>query len=51
MIKVPQGQSKLVKGIWYNQGEEYEVDGSDTEILPIETVKPKKQYEKKDEVI
>ena len=48
---VKQGDSICVNGLWYNQGDEYDADGSETEILPIETVKPKKQSEKKDEAI
>lgn len=46
---VPQGESKLVNGIWYNQGDEYEMEGKDTEILPIETTKQKPKQEKKEE--
>jgi hypothetical protein len=48
-IKVKQGESKCVNGIWYNQGEEYEADGTETEILPIEVVKQKNKTEKKEE--
>jgi len=44
---VPQGESKLVKGIWYNQGEEYETE--EVESLPVESVKNKKQSETKEE--
>jgi hypothetical protein len=47
---VKQGESKLVNGIWYNQGEEVEIkDGSETEILPVEAVKPKTKEQKKEE--
>ena len=48
-IIVPQGQSKCVKGIWYNQGDEYEADGTETEVLPVEVVKPKNKIDKKEE--
>lgn len=45
---VPQGESKLVNGLWYNQGEEYE-DGKETQALPVENEKPKGKQDKKEE--
>lgn len=44
---VPQGESKLVKGLWYNQGDEYESDDLE-DSKPVESQK-KKQPEKKEE--
>lgn len=45
---VPQGESKLVNGLWYNQGEEYE-DGLPEKPSQTEESKSKKQSEKKEE--
>jgi hypothetical protein len=48
---VPQGESKLVNGLWYNQGEEYEDGLPESKPSQAEESKSKKQSEKKDEVI
>ena len=47
---VPQGESKLVNGLWYNQGEEYEDGLPESKPSQTEESKSKKQSEKKDEV-
>lgn len=46
---VPQGKEVCVNGLWYNQGQEYESDGEEADILPVEVVKQKNKLEKKEE--
>ncbi len=47
-IKVPQGESHLVNGIWYNQGQEYDAEETVKSVGPVEVVesKGKKSKEK-----
>lgn len=46
--KLKQGESKLVNGLWYNQGDEVELD-DETKALPVEKVIPKQDKQKKEE--